>query len=644
MTVLSGMALAATLAGATPRRERGSTASAACLYAAFAQGVTPAADLKVSEWSDQRRILPSTSSSEPGPWRTDRFPYTREIMEELSPSSSREEIAWMAAAQVAKTECMINGALYVADWDPCPLLYVGPTIEITEKFSKQRLAPSIAEIPSLRQKIADAPKGRDSSSNTIMVKTFPGGAIMLAGANSAAALRSMPIRFLELDEVDSYPADLDDEGDPVSLARARTSNFRRRKIFYASTPKLKETSRIEALFDSGDQRFYHIPCPFCGMEQTLIFGQLRWTREKGEGDERGEPHDIHYECIGCKAKIEEHHKTKMLAAGRWIAKYPGRHVASFHLNSLYSPLGFLSWTSIVREFLTATDKRDKNLMQAFVNTRLGETFSVTEGKEFDVKGLAATRPEPYPCEVPMGALFLTCGVDVQKDRLEYEVIGWGKDEECWHIEYRMLLGDPQLQAVWIELDAHLKKAFRHESGADLGIACTLIDSGDQSHVVYQFCADKAHRRIFPSKGQDGFGRGFYKKSTGKVKGSAYLFLLMVDEIKTRVYSHLKLDTEGPGYCHFPERPEYNENYFRGLTSETLVPRKTVGGTKLRWTLPKGRRNEPLDIAVLNLGACHIITPSIAPLIAGGKPYSPKLTEAAGARKKRGLRVVSRGTE
>lgn len=629
------------------------TTPASVLLEAYAQGITPPAELTIDKWADQRRILPSTSSAEPGPWRTDRFPYTREIMEELSPTNPREEVAWMASAQVAKTECMINTACYVADWDPSPLLYVGPTIEITEKFSKQRLAPSIQEIPSLRSKIADAPRGRDSSSNTIMVKTFPGGALMLAGANSASALRSMPVRFLELDEVDAYPADLDQEGDPVNLAKARTSNFRRRKIFYASTPLLKETSRIAGIFESGDQRYYHVPCPLCGLEQPLEFGQLKWTRDK-ESDTPQEPREIYYECRGCKGRIEEHHKTAMLAAGRWVAKFPGRHVASFHLNSLYSPLGFLSWATIIREFLIAHDKRDKNLMQSFVNTRLGETFSITEGKEFDVAGLAASRPEPYAVRAPLGVLFLTCGVDVQRDRLELEVVGWGKDEESWSIEYLVLLGDTQQQAVWTELDAQLRRTWRHESGADLGLACTLIDSGDGAQVVYKFCADKAYRRIFPSKGQEGFGRGFFRRSTGKVQGTAYLWILHVDEIKSRVYSNLKLPdarpagesggSAGPGYCHYPKRTEYSKAYFQGLTSETLQARKTLGGPKLRWTLPKGRRNEPLDCRVMNVGAYHIISPSLVPLIAAGKPYSPKFGAVAGARRKHGVRVLSRGVE
>ena len=182
---------------------------------AFMQGLRPDPLLTVSEWADKFRVLSTVDSGEPGPWSTARTPYLKEVMDCLSPSSPIERTVLMKAAQLAGTNAGLNWLGYVVHQAPGPMLVVQPTVEVAKRFSKQRVGPLVESSPALRDLVRD-PRARDSG-NTVLSKEFPGGVVMMTGANSAVGLRSMPVRFLFLDEVDGYPADADDEGDPVAL-------------------------------------------------------------------------------------------------------------------------------------------------------------------------------------------------------------------------------------------------------------------------------------------------------------------------------------------------------------------------------------------------------------------------------------------
>lgn len=574
------------------------------LYGAFGQALMPPDDLTIDEWADRHRSLPRVSSAEQGPWRTSRFPFLKEIMGELSPNSPRQKVAVMKGAQLGFTEVAINWMFYTVDHSQAPFLYVSKTLDMVETFSKQRFQPSMEACPRVKKKISPE-KSRDSG-NTMRKKNFPGGIIIFGGANSAASLRSMPIERLVLDEEDSYELDIEGEGSPSDIAIRRTANFPRRKILHISTPAIKELSKIEPLYEEGDQRKYYVPCPFCGHEQVLIWKNIKYTLDD---DDSSSPQviNVHYECEHCQQAIPERYKTQMLEKGHWIAKFPGREMASFHISSLYSPLGFYSWKDAVRDWVTAQRNFDRALLKVFINTVLGETWTETN-RSIEGTGLHARR-EHYTFPCPEGVLVLTAGADVQEDRIEVEVLGHGVAQENWSIEYAVFRGDTECSFVWEQLDQFLLKTWEHPSGLHLNVACAGIDSGYRARVVYNFCVTREFRRIFPVKGFNGFGKGLISRPKKRNEDGVYLFDIFVDEMKSKIYSQLMLDKPGPGYCHFPRRDEYDQEYFRMLTAEQLLPKMYQGRKTLQWSCPQGRRNEALDARAYAIGALNILNPN-----------------------------------
>ena len=592
----------------------------------FYEHLDPPPELTISEWADKYRVLTSEASSEPGPWRTDRFPFTKEIMDICSPQDPTKEIVMMKAAQVAWTEIMLNIMGYTIHYDPQPLLYIQKTIQAVERFSAQRFSKSLEATPEILERLPKQ-KSRDDS-NTKTLKNFPGGLIILGGANSAASLRSMPISRLLLDELDSFEHDIQEEGDPIDLAIRRTSNFPRRKIFYGSTPLVKETSRIERLFNEGDQRYYRIPCPFCGQMQTMKWGNINFIDK--------DPRTAKLKCEGCAALIDERYKTEMLANGYWEAMHPGRVMASFFINSFYSPLGFYSWADAVTLWLKYRKSRDQEILRVFVNTVLGETYSEA-GKSLELDSMEAKK-EKYVCDVPEKVLVLTAGVDVQEDRVEAEIVGWGEGQESWSIDYKIIMGDPEKDDVWMQLDDYLVKRWKHTSGASLFPACVAVDSGHKARIVYNFCKRREFRRVFPIKGTSGWGKGLIGRPVRRLKDGVYLFQAFVDELKSRIYSQLKIDSIGPGYCHFPNKLVYDNNYFRMLVAEKLLRKRVGHQYKMIWDLPAGRRNEALDCRCYAIAALNILSPDFEAIKRRGTP----MNLSGGSVKKR--RVLSKGIQ
>jgi phage terminase large subunit GpA-like protein len=604
------------------------------LRAGVSEALSPPPLLTVAQWADQNRKLPRISSSEYGPWRTSRFPFLREIMADLSLTSSVQEVAVMKGSQLGFTEVALNLMFYNIDHHPVPMLYVQPTIDTIEKFSKQRFTPSAELVPKVYEKIGDM-KSRDSS-NTLRLKSFPGGIIIMGGANSAASLRSMPIEVLMLDEWDGYPTDVDSEGDPAELAIRRTANFPRRKIFYLSTPGVKEVSRIEPKFLEGDQRYYNIPCPHCGKLQVLKWENLKWRKRKDHNDE---PEAVWYRCEHCKKNIDERDKTQFLSEENgacWIAENPGAEVHSYHLSALYSPLGFFGWRDAVKMFLRATHSNNKELLKVFVNTVLGESWT-EEARTVAAVGLLR-RIEKYPADVPAKVMVLTAGADVQEDRIECEVVGWARDLESWSISYQVFRGDTEGKFVWQQLDDFLRQTWRHESGQEINIAIAAVDSGHRARVVYRYCKLREHRNIFPIKGAPGWGKGYIRRPLKNKRNDdgVYLFGVFVDEVKSRVYSSLRIDEPSPGYCHFPDKVPYDRDYFRMLTAERLVTRRVRGFVKLQWELLSGRRNEALDCRVYAIAALNILNPNFDAIEQRGGVMSFTESKMKRAKKRRSL--------
>lgn len=602
---------------------------------AFADAIYPPDTMAVDEWADKYRMLPQSSAHENGPWRTSRFPFLKEIMKELSPDSDTRMVVVQKGAQLGFTETAINWMFYTIDQNPCPMLYVQKTIENVEKFSKQRFAPSVDECTRVDDKLGGSSKSRDSS-NTIRIKSFPGGIIMMGGANSAASLRSMPICNLALDEEDSYESDIDDEGSPSEIAIRRTANFPRKKIFRFSTPTIAETSRIEPLYQASDQRRYFVPCPFCKHMQVIYWKHIKYADNN--------PATAHMVCEKCKKKIEERYKTQMFEKGQWRAARPGRELAGFFINSLYSPLGFYSWKEAVTEWLEIQRGMDKFRLKVFINTVLAETFSETK-RSIEFTGLMK-RKEPYADEVPEGVLVLVAGADVQDDRIECEVLGFGKGQESWSIDYAVFMGDTERTFVWEQLDQYLQRLWHHQRGIEMNLACVAIDAGHRAKVVYNFCKAREFRRVFPVKGKEGWGLGYIRRPKKRNDEGVYLFTVFVDEVKSKIYSHLmvekpKVYNEGdtiPGYSHFPDREKYDRDYFRMLTAEEMKTKRLNGRKTLRWELPQGRRNEALDCRAYAIAALNILNPNFEFL----EKQGPLVVRNKKIKKKKRMRVHSRG--
>lgn len=503
------------------------------------------------------------------------------------------EVVIMSSAQVGKTLLLKAIIGYHVHQDPAPMLLLQPTLEMAEAFSKDRLAPMVRDTPALRGRIADA-KSRDSG-NTLLHKGFPGGHITMAGANSPASLASRPIRIVLCDEIDRYPASAGAEGDPVNLAKKRTTTFWNRKIVLVSTPTVRGASRIEAAFEQSDQRRYMVPCPHCAEFHALEWGNLRM--------EEGQPETAAMICPECGALYGDSDKPRMLRAGRWEAQAEFKGVAGFHLNELYSP--WRTFGDVASDYLRAKDKPEQ--YKTWVNTSLGETFAeVGEAPEWQ---RIYDKRERYPIgSVPADVAFLTAGVDVQRDRLEVEVVGWAPGKRSYSIEYRVIEGDTEAigeGSPWARLRAMiLSEQWEHASGLMVPLRYTCVDSGFRTTTVYDFCRSVGMSRCAPIKGVDGQStvisnpRPIDRKRDGKVAWRGLkLYLVGVSVVKDEFYGWLGLDkaedgTAPDGYCHFPE---YGQQHFKELTSEQLMTVQDRKGYQKRvWTKTPAVRNEPLD--------------------------------------------------
>jgi phage terminase large subunit GpA-like protein len=568
--------------------------------AAAAAGVRPDPLLTISHWADKYRTLSQRASAEPGPWRTERTPYLREIMDCLSPSSPVERTVFMKGAQIGGTECGNNWIGYVIHQAPGPMMAVQPTVEMAKRNSKQRIDPLIEESEVLRALVSD-PRSRDSG-NTMLAKEFPGGVLVMTGANSAVGLRSMAARYLFLDEVDGYPGDVDGEGDPINLAMARTRTFARRKVFMVSTPKITGMSRIEKAYEESDRRQYWVPCPVCREYQILKFAQLRWPK--------GDPEKAVYACEHCGQEIGNHQKQWMLTRGQWRPN-PGQHwdrkTAGFHLSGVYSPVGWFAWADAAEQFEQA--QRDPTLLQVFVNTVLGETWTL-QGEAPDWKRLYDRREHYKLGTVPQGGFFLTAGADVQRDRIEVEVVAWGRGKESWSVDYRVFEGDTSRQAVWDKLTALLNETYPAATGVDLPILQVAVDSGYATTEVYQW-ARRQGSRVLVIKGDVRSTALLGSPSPievgplgAKLKRGVKVWPVNSGMAKEELYRWLRLDRPtdedlakgvafSPGYCHFPR---YSEEYFQQITAEQLVTRIVKGYRRLEWQKMR-ERNEALDCRV-----------------------------------------------
>lgn len=606
---------------------------------AFTRACPPLTKYTGSEWADKYGYIPPPAP-EVGPWRTSRTPYLKEIMDAATDSKT-QEVVWIASSQVGKTAGMLQVAGFYMHQSPSSILLLQPTLEMAEAFSKERLDPTIKYTKVLSEIVEntdDTGQKTKRSTSTTRMKYFTGGYIALVGANSPAGLASRPIRVLLADEIDRYPASAGKEGDPLKLAKQRTTNFMdRKKILYVSTPTIKGESKIDELFERSDKRYFYVPCQHCGEKQQLIWEQVKFKDQNDVSD----PTLARYECLYCKGIMRNSGAPIMsiIEQGEWRATAESK-IAGFHISSLYSP--WVTLEQLVEEWLDVAHKRDRKGIMEFLNLKLGLCYEEAEQTD-DHEQIYSKRREFYGCEVPEDILLLTAGVDVQDDRLEVELVGWSHDYESWGVEYRTFIGDPGQQLVWNQLDAWLLKDRERGDGVPIRVMGVAVDSGGHfTTEVYSFCKQRENRNVFAIKGKGGLEVPFVPLRPTKIgRMNASLFNIGVDDGKSMIYSNLRIETTGPNFCHFPRDNDrgYEREYFKGLYSERKIYKYTNGARKAEWRKVY-ERNEPLDCRNYAHAAARILRPDFDSL----QKYLDQSKGVVAAEPRKRSRVLSRGID
>ena len=589
-------------------------------------------DLTVSQWADKYRRLSPESSAETGPWRTRKTPYLKDVMDAWTNPKIRH-VVMVAASQVGKSECMNNIIGYIIDQDPGSILMIEPTNGDAKEYSKLRIAPMIRDSKTLRKKVSKTLRG--DTGNTILQKSYPGGILTMCGSTEAHALASKPIRYVLGDERDRWAVEAGKEGDPWLLAMARQQTFYNAKSYECSTPTIKGFSPIEKSFKNGTQERWCSKCPHCGEYHNIRWADIRYEFEQTEVD-----HEItyvvtrvYYVCPECGGISEEHDMKR--AHAKWIAENPTalkNGIRSFWLNAFCSP--WVSWEKIVTEYLKA--RGDTKKLKVVYNTLFGELWEDRGGLANEDDYMA--RREEYTAELPDGVLVLTMGVDVQDDRLEYEVIGWGLRKENWGIRRGIILGRPDTPEVWEQLDELVARVYRFGNGKGLRISMTFVDDGGHfTQEVRLRCAQRIGKRVFDCKGYGGDGRPYTSPPKkvkivlrGKTIGECWQYQLGVDAGKQLIMDGLKIQTPGPRYCHFPINPEcgYEHRYFVGLLSEHLVYKEHNKNPWVWEKIPGHERNEALDCRNYAQAAFTALAPDMDALLRRMNGQSSEKREAA----------------
>lgn len=557
----------------------------------------------VSQWADARRFVAQGTGPEPGRWRTARTPYMREPMDAFNdPDTEIVVLEW--SSQVGKTELLINVAGYYIDQDPAPQLFVMPTLELADSFSTKRFTPTIEASPSLLDRIGRT-QTRDAS-NTIREKSYPGGDIVFAGANSPASLASRPRRIALFDEIDKYKANIGADGDPIKQGFQRTQNFWNRKKGLAGTPTIEGLSAIDSWYNRSDQRRYHVPCQGCGIFQALEWEHVVW--------QRGKPDTARYRCPDCETLLDQRQVQIAVRHGHWEPAQPFRGIAGFQVWAIYSP--WVTMAELVAEWEDAEGKPGEE--QTFFNLKLGRTYNSSKAAATTPEQLHARREDYGPASdgsytVPDGVLLITAHVDVQRDRWECQYIGWGAGDEKWVLDLAKHYADTSVPGNWHAMEAVLiARRFRHPSGAELAVETVAVDAGFQQQLVLEFVreARSAFKPYYAVRGVPGEGRPIIRESQERFKLGAKLHLVGVDDGKTALYNELATapdpDVPGSGYrVHFPRHLDLE--YFQQLVTERVKVEFVNGFPRRKWVNPSGKRNEALDTFVGAMAARYAIS-------------------------------------
>lgn len=559
--------------------------------------------IPLSNWCDKYRILAKEINAVGGRWDTDTAPYQREMLDTCGDWKTKE-IVLCTSAQVGKTSMLENVIANYIVTDPGPIMVVFPEGSTLRAFSQDRIDTMVRDMPILHE-LVDSKRERDAS-NTITYKKFRGGHLTFTTAGSSRQLRSRPIRYLFMDEVDGYEVSISGEGDPIRLAKARTDTFFNKKIILTSTPTIEDKSRIWKAFKQSDQRFFYIKCPHCNAQQILVFGPLSQFFEKGKTGqlrwEENRPETAYYECVkGCV--IESIDKGRLLKSGEWIKKDPEAYVAGFFINSLYSP--WVQWSDIAREFLEC--KSDPFQLQVFVNTKLGEVWRERSSMQ---AGDLVTHAYVYDAPCPSGVGVITAGIDIQLNRIEVVFWGWGDGENAWYLDNHVVWKDPGTVDAWIDLEKVINRTFTTIHGAEIPVHAIAIDTGYQGEMVRRFVSSIKRKRVYAVVGINRYGSPILNKPRKSEKTNVLTIPIGTDTAKKLLLARLRIiDKDQKGYVAFPMNTELNlRDIFEQLTSERPVSEIKNGRRVIMFKKRhSGVRNEQLDCfvyayaALLNIG-------------------------------------------
>lgn len=576
----------------------------------------PPPDMLPSEWAEKNIVIP-LGNTIPGPISFDNAPYQRGMIDAIKEYDVRR-ITYMTGAQLGKTtiqQCIT--AFFIAH-EPKSQIFVQPTEGDVRTFLETKLRPMLEANDRISEKMAK-PRGRDGVNNSRMI-SYIGGWLMFSWAGSPKTLRGRSAPITHADEIDGMEATA--EGDPVELLSQRSATFGDQSLrTESSTPTIAGASRVESAFNQGDKRRYYVPCPHCGEAQFLRWENVIWQGRKSTNlqdakEDLDQDHEVSTSAYRCECCGESWSDGERIAAIRnaeklghgWKAEKPFKGHVSFHAPEMLST--FRKMRDIVQSYL---DKLALDDLQVFVNVSLGETYE-ENGDKADPEVLQL-RAEEYATQIPNAGVYLTCGIDMQMDRLELEIVAWGVGEESWSIDYRVLWGDPLGDEVWEELDDILEDTYMHESGAQLSISAACLDTGGTAGYTqraYEYVKSRRNRKVFAIKGRAGWGMPIVqspqRKQSGKDKRKIDLFIVGTDEAKLTVMRRLDLEKKGPGYCHFPHDREME--WYRQLTAEKLIIRYVKGQPIREWHKPDRARNEALDCRVYALAALKIMQPNL----------------------------------
>lgn len=587
--------------------DRGHAALQAALLRAFRANLRPPPRLTLSEWAARHAFLSPETSAQTGRFRS--FAYQDGIMDAVT-DPQVEKITVKKSARVGYTKILDHIVGFHIHQDPSPILVVQPRVEDAEDYSSTEIEPMLRDTPVLAE-IAGDLKAKDGKQKLLKRVFRNGSSITFVGANSPGGFRRITSRIVLFDEVDGYPVGgAGSEGDQIKLGIKRSETFWNRKIVLGSTPTNEGVSRIEKSWAESDQRHYFVPCPHCDEMQVLRWGGedapygVKWRRD---ADGRHKPETAFYLCVnGCV--IEEVEKPGMVVRGAWRATRPFKGHAGFHIWAGYSLFVNAAWSRLVEEWLEV--KGDPLARKTFFNLVLGEVYEEQGEKTFSERLLAA-RAEVWPAEVPDGVAVLTAAGDTQDDRVELEIVGWGRNEERWSIAHEVIEGDPGSPEVWAQVDAFLKRRWFRADGRAFTVMAACIDSGGHhTQAVYRFARDRLGRNIWAIKGESAQGGARNpvwptKRPSARNKAAFRPVVIGTNAAKDLIRDRLMYDPPKAsepvaGYMHYPA--DRDINFFAQLLAERLLT-KSVNGQRFRvWEQIPGRANEALDLAVYSYAA------------------------------------------